>query len=423
MLSAGPRAVVSFFVPAGVALLLATAALHFGFLPLSDKVIDFYSYAVFGAAVLLAWRFHSSRMAVAAVSLALAQRGLLAVGTADLNVTWIAICMVSVLLPANFLLASLAPERGFRAAPLAFWAVLLGVEAAAVAGVCNADDRNFQLLFTARLAPWFHVPKLALALLLAAAAVLIGRYFLRRRPIEAGLVWGLVAATMAFHRGGATASAAIHFANAGMVLALSLVEASYFMAFHDELTGLPGRRAFNEEVLAIEGQFCVAVVDIDHFKQFNDTFGHETGDQVLRMVASRLSRVTGGGKAFRTGGEEFCVLFRNLGLREALPHLDALREAVEQSIFVIRGADRPLRTPEDRRAQPQRDTAVAVTVSIGAAQSSSRLISIEDVLRGADKALYQAKADGRNRVEVYRAARRARDGKWQLANDKARIAE
>ena len=62
------------------------------------------------------------------------------------------------------------------------------------------------------------------------------------------------------------------------------------MAYHDELTGLPGRRALNEALLRVGSRYAVAMVDVDHFKHFNDAYGHEVGDQVLRMVAAQLDR-------------------------------------------------------------------------------------------------------------------------------------
>jgi diguanylate cyclase (GGDEF)-like protein len=192
-----------------------------------------------------------------------------------------------------------------------------------------------------------------------------------------------------------------------MVLVLALVESSHFMAYHDELTGLPARRALNDMLASTEGQFCVAMVDVDHFKKFNDTYGHEVGDQVLRMVASRLARVTGGGRAFRAGGEEFCVVFKECTVRDVLPHLDLLREAIESSTFIVRGEDRVQRTAEDRKSRKsERDVEVSVTVSIGTAQATPQLTNVGDVLQAADEALYHAKDAGRNRVEVYRPPRR-----------------
>jgi diguanylate cyclase (GGDEF)-like protein len=401
------RAVVSFVVPAGIVLLVAALVLQFGWLPLSGRMLDLTSYGVFGLAALLGWRFRSSRLVVAAAALAVAQRGLMQYGPADPNLAGLAIVVSSVLLPIDFLVLSFLPERGFRAPIVIFWAVLLALEAGAVAGVCGADDRNFQNLFAAHLVSFAGVPPLALWLFAATLIVLVVRYAMRQRPVEAGLFWSLAAALLAFRAGATGMLAAAYFAAGGLVLVLALVESSHFMAYHDELTGLPARRALNDALAATEGQFCVAVVDVDHFKKFNDTYGHEVGDQVLRMVASRLARVTGGGHSFRAGGEEFCVVFRDCTVRDVLPHLDLLRETIESSSFIVRGDDRVSRTAEDRRSRKSAgDVEVSVTVSIGTAQATPQLAAVGDVLQAADEALYHAKDAGRNRVEVYRPPRR-----------------
>jgi hypothetical protein len=82
-----------------------------------------------------------------------------------------------------------------------------------------------------------------------------------------------------------------YVATAALILGASLIETSYVLAYHDELTGIRGRRAFNESLLSLDQQYAIAIVDIDHFKKFNDTYGHDVGDQVLCMVAKRLSQV------------------------------------------------------------------------------------------------------------------------------------
>jgi GGDEF domain-containing protein len=142
------------------------------------------------------------------------------------------------------------------------------------------------------------------------------------------------------------------------------------------------------------------MLDIDHFKKFNDRHGHDVGDQVLRMVASRLARVTGGGKAFRYGGEEFTVIFPGRHADDALVHLEELRKEVSRAEFVIRSRMRPRRrpkSPRSRRAAPQR---VSVTISIGAAWPGAHATTTDEVLKAADKALYRAKKQGRNRVST-----------------------
>src|SRR4051812_45029006 len=94
-----------------------------------------------------------------------------------------------------------------------------------------------------------------------------------------------------------------YVARAGMIILCSIIENSYVLAYHDELTTLPARRSFNDSILSLQNPYTIAVVDIDHFKSFNDTYGHDIGDQVLCMVATRLAHVTGNGQAYRIGGE------------------------------------------------------------------------------------------------------------------------
>src|SRR4029077_2347935 len=114
---------------------------------------------------------------------------------------------------------------------------------------------------------------------------------------------------LALHFGGAGKLSLAYYAAGTLVLAISIVETSYLMAYHDELTGLPSRRAFNDTLERLETPYSIAMVDIDHFKRFNDTYGHATGDEAPRLVSARLARVAGGAHAYRCGGEEFAVVF------------------------------------------------------------------------------------------------------------------
>jgi diguanylate cyclase (GGDEF)-like protein len=93
-------------------------------------------------------------------------------------------------------------------------------------------------------------------------------------------------------------------------------------------------------LLSLDQQYAIAIVDIDHFKKFNDTYGHDVGDQVLCMVAKRLSQVGGDGQAFRCGGEEFAIIFRNISAPEAFEHIETLRQIIEKSTFHTRSSDR-----------------------------------------------------------------------------------
>ena len=142
------------------------------------------------------------------------------------------------------------------------------------------------------------------------------------------------------------------------------------------------------------------MVDVDHFKKFNDTHGHQCGDQVLRMVAGCLADVSGDGQVFRYGGEEFAVIFSSKTTKQCFRHLEELRRQIADAEFMVRGNDRRKNNKTKRnRANNGNKKKIQVTVSIGVACQSARNGSFDQVVRAADKALYRAKDAGRNCVQ------------------------
>jgi GGDEF domain-containing protein len=185
-----------------------------------------------------------------------------------------------------------------------------------------------------------------------------------------------------------------------LILAIGVLQDTFRMAFRDELTGLSGRRALNERLAGLGPHYAIAMLDVDHFKSLNDTHGHDVGDQVLKLAASRIARVRGGGEAYRFGGEEFAVIFPGRSVEEAVPHLEALREEIagyrmEMRHSARKGHGKP---GKQRRAARNAEHTLSITVSIGVAGSGIRPDTPEAVVQAADKALYRAKDKGRNRV-------------------------
>ena len=227
-----------------------------------------------------------------------------------------------------------------------------------------------------------------------------------RGPVERGLPWALVAAALAMAVGLGSNTATLLSLAAASLLAISVLELTHGFAFKDALTGLPSRRALQESLSEVRRPYTLAMVDVDHFKRVNDRHGHDVGDQVLRMVASRLNRASGVGRAFRYGGEEFTLLIDGAERTEVKDRLESVRRSIEESEFKVRrrfraggsgGRGARRRGTAGRRGViPRR---LSVTVSIGAADSS-KAEDPETVLAAADKALYKAKRSGRNRVAV-----------------------
>jgi len=191
----------------------------------------------------------------------------------------------------------------------------------------------------------------------------------------------------------------IPFTILGFMILIFLVYEIYEIAFHDQLTKIPGRRALITRLGTLGQNYSLAMVDIDHFKSFNDTHGHDVGDQVLKMVASRLNEVTGGGRSYRYGGEEFTILFSRKSVEEAMVHLEAIRERIANYQVVIRKPERPKDTKAGKKARgvSEKSEMVSVTVSIGVTACLPGEKS-DQVMKRADEALYLSKQRGRNRT-------------------------
>ncbi len=233
---------------------------------------------------------------------------------------------------------------------------------------------------------------------LSVALYLMARAIRRHDPVCAGLGASLVMLLPPVVRSLNGLSLAIVAAAAVLVMLVGILESMFDRAYRDGLTGLPGRRALNDMLPQLGRRFAIAMLDVDHFKRFNDRYGHRTGDDVLKMIAARMQRISGG-RAFRYGGEEFAVIFRGRAARRAADRMEAFREALAQTPFVIR---RVPRTSKKRRGSRTARTSsrqqVKITVSIGLALPQKGRKKPSDVLAAADKALYKAKKAGRNRV-------------------------
>jgi diguanylate cyclase len=161
-------------------------------------------------------------------------------------------------------------------------------------------------------------------------------------------------------------------------------------AMTDGLTSLANRKAFDEALQRACGQadasgetLCLAVLDIDHFKAFNDTWGHQTGDQVLRYVASVIGRAGDGGRtAARYGGEEFALIFPGEDARTAIAILEEIRAEVASRVLKRRSTNEDLG---------------AVTLSAGVAERRPGEPP-GGLVERADAALYASKRGGRNRT-------------------------
>jgi GGDEF domain-containing protein len=392
------RLLVGQFAPGGVLLLAAWAVQR-------EEVVRTAAapYAVYFcagalvAAVLLSWYYDQSQLFCSAVAIALTvlafEPSALDTGTKKLAAMF--------LLPLNFSLFALLKERGVMTFTGLFKTGIVAAQAVAVFWIAQGSGLDASVLpWTGAFTAATELPWMARLSFAIAGVTLLTLLFRRRTKVEQGLLWALVAMFVGLNDLDLSCMDSdalfVYSGTAGLVLVFAVLEHGYDIAFRDELTGLPGRRAFNNVMEQLGGTYAIAMCDVDHFKRFNDTYGHDAGDEVLRKVASMLSQVGGGGRAFRYGGEEFLILFRGRSAAEAVRVLESLRGSIADEGFALRGADRPARGRLAPGGAPAHAAKVKITISIGLAERSKRHSTPELVLDAADSALYRAKETGRN---------------------------
>ena len=393
-----------YLTPGGLVLAAALAALqHDGLAQRLFGITWLLPPSLGLAAVFLGWRFNRSRLLFGMLVVLLADlllRRYGGVAQIDQLLARYVFHMALLALPLNLLLFAFWRERGIVTGqgarrfifilfqPLLL-AALFGVRGPLIVRQLEAMSVRRPLIGD--------LPSPALVVWALAALVLFFRFRRNRDLLEHGFFWAMLCALAALSAAN-PARQAFLFSMAALILIVSAIEAAHRMAFRDELTALPARRALNEALLKLGNTYTVAMVDIDFFKKFNDRYGHDVGDQVLAMVAALLGRVGGGGRPFRYGGEEFTILFPGKDLQEAQPHLEALRQAVAKAGFKVRGADRADKNAGSRQKGGDSGQKVSLTISIGLAQSDTARKTPQAVIKAADQALYRAKEGGRNRV-------------------------
>lgn len=381
--------------PLGVMVITGIVFLQAEALPaaLSSSMLTIsYMILIFGMTITFC--FNSSRLFFILLVIFLSQLGMtsLVLGHIDKIFALQSIySLISLLLPLNLLYFSLLSERvivsgwGQRNLNLILLQVIF------IMGLILSGDRGISDIINAKLIflsfmPQTPIPHSAVIAFIVAGALLLTK---RRRTtvhFKVTIFSTLVAIACAHHFSSIPIAVPLFYATAGLLIIVSVIQDYYFKAYLDELTALPSRRSLNENMMKLDGIYVIAMVDVDHFKKFNDTYGHDAGDDVLRLIASIMKQCKNG-KSFRYGGEEFTILFPGKGLDEVAPYLEELRRKIAECKFILRGESKVRE-------------GLNITVSIGAAESTHKSINPKYVIKAADEALYGAKNKGRNCVHM-----------------------
>ncbi|GLO63672.1 GGDEF domain-containing protein [Vibrio sp. MACH09] len=364
-------------------------------------------YFLFALCIILCQSFNQGRMGMIAVAMAIAywviQSRLqhpLSFGTTKIEYVLLAFTF-----PTACVVVYLFPEKRFFSlsfsgfaycaliAALLAWSNLF-VDHIAINGI----SETWQTIL-------FEIPqvsRLPFIIILYNALVvgLFGIFILKKNVIiDVAIYTALIISTLTFVFFQYSYISTILFSLGGVLLILYIMITNHSLAYVDLLTNIPGRRALETEIKHLGKKYTIAMLDVDHFKKFNDTYGHDTGDDVLKLVASQMTKIGGKARVYRYGGEEFTVLFKGKYVDEALEYLEELRENIANYQMMIRNQDM---RPKSKlglvnRGKGTRDKSVSVTISIGVADSYETK-KPHHVLKNADTALYKAKNAGRNCV-------------------------
>jgi len=418
------RVVVPLWVPA--VFLLAAWLLHpyHNLLPGSlAGLMDYGPYWLLTILTLLGLTYNRGKLVLSSVLLALA---LFLVSLRPLQFTMEQASLIGIsllgIIPFNLGLISVYKERGIFTYHAAIRCLILLVQAVIIIGIFYYPDNlsdfisqqaRMQILHYPFLAPIYSesaflsgmpFTHLAQLLLMLGTLCVIASAYYHNTYVSFGLLGTYIGYLAGVLYPEKAYLLSVNISAGSLLLCVALLRDSYNMAYRDELTGLPQRRALNEHLMSLGANFTLAMLDVDHFKKFNDAHGHDVGDQVLQMVASKIARVRGGGKAYRYGGEEFTVVFASRNIADAIHFLEEVRKSIQDYEMVIRDEARPQTAAKQNQSLRERGSfrkttkKVSVTISIGVACKEIRQEMPEDVLKKADQALYKAKKAGRNRV-------------------------
>lgn len=377
--------IINISIPLLISLVFASMALYETKIPKAIfNIIPYLFYAISTLILWVSWHFNRNRFIFLIIPLLLIHVGFLHLGAKKATDLFF---YVSILYPLHLLIFLSLRERGFFSIWGIFKILFFMLEIGIVLYFIVYPNGDLIAILKIKLftVSFYPLQDLSVAiaifvLFIIAILIMYNKYLL----YNSSFFIIVVTFYMGFYFIKTPHANELSLLAISMIIFILLIRESYRLAFYDELTSLPGRRALVEDMAKLGMKYSLAMIDIDHFKKFNDTYGHDTGDEVLKMVASKLATVSGGGKAYRYGGEEFVLLFPSKDVNESYVHTDTLRNTIAKSPFSVRNK-KSLKT-------------IYINISSGVVQKNSKDKDPFAVMKRADNALYKAKKAGRNQV-------------------------
>ncbi|TKS59897.1 MAG: GGDEF domain-containing protein [Nitrospira sp.] len=397
----------AFLIPGGVVFLAAIGFLRPHGLPSwVQGPVQALPYIVLGFGLVFGWYLSSGRLILSLIMLAFADRAVILFPPTDPDpgsANHVIFAATTFLLPLNLMALSVIKEEAISTWRGVLRLPLVLIQPFLVLWLSLPEQASLALSLQQPLLPmlmvdWTALPQPTL-LAFCGALLLIGvRFIVQKNPLDCGALWALVTSCAAFQGLHYGWSATNFLSAAGLILFLTLLQASHQQTYRDDLTGIPGKLAYEEAVANLGKKYVLAVVGIDQLKQYGNQHGKPVSEQLLRLIAQKIMAAADSGKVFRLAGEEFTILFPRKTATETLVTLEAIRKAVEQTTMYLRGRDRVWEGGGASHTGSS-DEELVVTASIGLAEAGNSQSSLGLVTKIAYKALYEAKGEGGNLVK------------------------
>jgi len=395
MVSLLSKPLLALFFPGGLIFLIAIGFLRPQGLPMwLQPPIGALPYIVLTFGLIFGWYFSSSRMILSLLVLTLADQ-------ATTQQTLVA--ATAFLVPLNLLAFSIIKEDSLSTLRGVTRIVLVLIQPLLL-WLCLPDQLDLVSAFTREYVPaqytdWTPIPQAAICAFAIALLLHFIRFILHRDPLEGGAIWALCAVFTAYHASRYGWHSANFFMTAGLILFVTLLQSFYQRTYRDELTGIPGRLAYDEAIEQLGKRFSVAVVSIDQLTQYANTHGKSVSEQILKLVAPKIQAACSDGQIFRATGEELTLLFPDKSTTETLHVLETIRKTAGAINLFLRGADRVWETSRGITKAGERDRELPITLSIGVAERPNDHVTLSLVIKAAYQALYEAKGTGGNVVK------------------------
>ena len=402
------KSFLAILFPGGLVFLLAIGFLRPQGLPMwLQQPIAALPYIVLTFGLIFGWYFASSRMILSLLVLALADQALVLFPTTGADqeaVNQTTVAVTAFLVPLNLLAFSILKEDSLSTLRGVTRVVLVLVQPFLLLWLCLPDQHDLASSFTREYIPsrytdWTPIPQPALFAFATALLLHFIRFAVHRDPLEGGAIWALFAVFVAYHTSRYGWQPTNFFMAAGLILFVTLLQSFHQRTYRDELTGIPGRLAYDEAIGQLGKRFSLAVISIDQLTQYANIHGKSVSEQILKLVAPRVQAACADGQIFRTTGEELTLLFPGKSTTETLGTLETVRKTTEAIGLFLRGRDRVWEMQRGIKKAGPRDRELPVTLSIGVAEKLSDSTTLSLVIKSAYRALYEAKGSGGNVVK------------------------